>query len=446
MVDYLNDKKIPVEKIEINATKLQNPVRKMEAFLVKDQTLKDTAQRAVSHYARATYFMKHKDIFNVQALDFESFSKSLGLNVPPRIRFLDRMNKKQQTLSEGSVGPQINLSKGENKKIYFGNDENEDGSGSDTKVKEDTKTEVQKLMKSKEKRTSEDSDNDVESDDDTKQPKLSKVKPKPSNVNNFSVSDTSKVNFSVSDSESEDDLLKSKRQDHDIEMPQNLEPIETFLGKNKKKKAVTKAALVKKMMKKNIVANKKILFDDDGGTLIQGAKERKSELAKEFENEDEGGIDIEKAKLVLREEDKFDKQMFKAKVKAKHKEEKRKLKEQKRLEREGERDDFGESESDEGPDLSWLPDPDKIYGKKGEDENDTVENTVDENKLGAHEIEKDTSKTKKEKKAKKRKAKGMDDLKTVLKRKKKQRLEQLSADLNVNETEELALMLLKGKK
>jgi len=69
---------------------------------------------------------------------------------------------------------------------------------------------------------------------------------------------------------------------------------------------------------------------------------------------------------VLREEDAFDKQMFKAKVKAKHKEEKRKLKALKKQEE----DEFEESELDEGPDLSWLPDPDKIYGKKSDNEED----------------------------------------------------------------------------
>lgn len=81
--------------------------------------------------------------------------------------------------------------------------------------------------------------------------------------------------------------------------------------------------------------------------------------------------------MVLREEDAFDKQMFKAKVKAKHKEEKRKLKALKKQEEEEmkkqEEDEFEESELDEGPDLSWLPDPDKIYGKKSDNEEDSNE-------------------------------------------------------------------------
>lgn len=78
---------------------------------------------------------------------------------------------------------------------------------------------------------------------------------------------------------------------------------------------------------------------------------------------------------MLREEDAFDKQMFKAKVKAKHKEEKRKLKALKKQEEEEmkKQDEFEESELDEGPDLSWLPDPDKIYGKKSDNEEDSNE-------------------------------------------------------------------------
>lgn len=96
------------------------------------------------------------------------------------------------------------------------------------------------------------------------------------------------------------------------------------------------------------------------------AKTKVSRLAREYENnDDKGGIDIEKAKEMLREEDVFDKQLFREKVKAKHREEKRKAKEEaKRAEMED------ASSSDEASvDLSWLPDPDKVYGKResGED-------------------------------------------------------------------------------
>lgn len=44
------------------------------------------------------------------------------------------------------------------------------------------------------------------------------------------------------------------------------------------------------MLKKNIVPNKKIVFNDEGTGVVQGAKEKKSDLALEYENEDVGGI------------------------------------------------------------------------------------------------------------------------------------------------------------
>lgn len=63
---------------------------------------------------------------------------------------------------------------------------------------------------------------------------------------------------------------------------------------------------------------------------------------------------------MLREEDVYDKQLFREKVKAKHREEKRIAKE---VVKKAEMVDT--SSSDEASvDLSWLPDPDKIYDKQ----------------------------------------------------------------------------------
>jgi ATP-dependent RNA helicase DDX10/DBP4 len=105
---------------------------------------------------------------------------------------------------------------------------------------------------------------------------------------------------------------------------------------------------------------------------LDKAKTKVSRLAREYENnDDKGGIDIEQAKQMLREEDVYDKQLFREKVKAKHREEKRKAKEEaKRAEMEG------ASSSDEASvDLSWLPDPDKVYGKRESGDSDDELNT-----------------------------------------------------------------------
>lgn len=111
--------------------------------------------------------------------------------------------------------------------------------------------------------------------------------------------------------------------------------------------------------------------------MIDSTKSKMSALAQQYENEVDSGINIEIAKQILREEDQFDKQRFREKIREKHREEKRKLKARKMKandekekdaslpnEEEDANDDFSEDESGEGPDISWLPDPDKIYGKQ----------------------------------------------------------------------------------
>ncbi|XP_023021636.2 probable ATP-dependent RNA helicase DDX10 [Leptinotarsa decemlineata] len=412
MVEKLEERKIPIEKIEINPVKLNNPVRKMEAFLAKDPSLKEAAQRAFVSYAKAVFLMKDKEVFNVQSLDTDSFSKSLGLAFPPRIRFLQRMNAKME---QKNMNKEINISSGSKK--YFS----------------------------------------IESDEEYQEDKVQgKNESEDSGVSEEDISQTkSKSNFKVdsSDESDNDDILKVKRKDHDIELPTEKEMADLDLGRNKGKKPVTKAAAAKKILKKKIVANKKIVFNEEG-EAVKGNKEKKSELAIEYEHEDEGGIDLEKAKIVLREEDKFDKQLFKDKVKAKHKEEKRKLKEKKRKDKEEaeeEKDDFGESDSENDPDLSWLPDPDKFYGEKTEEEIENLRNDFEgqhmkKERVDDEECEEVDTVGRKEKKGKKRKPKEkIDNLETVLKKKKKHKIDQISSSLDVNEAEELALMLLKNK-
>lgn len=124
-------------------------------------------------------------------------------------------------------------------------------------------------------------------------------------------------------------------------------------------------------------------------------------MARKYENEEDSGINIELAKQILREEDKFDKRRFREKVKEKHREEKRKLKASKRkadedkvsdddkVSDEGVEDNAGDvaSESeDSGPDLSWLPDPDKIYGEQGENEEEASDNDDSEDDEGESKI------------------------------------------------------------
>lgn len=270
--------------------------------------LREKAKRAFMSYGKSVFLMKNKKIFNIEALNLEAFSKSLGLANQPRIRFIARMQAKTNKNQEQ---PQQQQQK-QPDNFDLNNDKNDDN---------------------------------------------------------------------------DDNFLEVKRINHDIEMPttNEFEMNDDNNKTGKKKKPLTKAAQAKKMLKKKIMPNKKIIFDDDGNVVTNATREKQSQLAREYENEDKGGIDLQRAMEVLKEEDKFDKRLFMAKVKAKHKEKKMKLKEKNKRkqnkdeeEEEEEVDEFGGSESgdEDEPDLSWLPDPDKIYGDSNEGGNDVIDATA----------------------------------------------------------------------
>ena len=184
--------------------------------------------------------------------------------------------------------------------------------------------------------------------------------------------------FTREDSDDEEDVFTVKRKDHTIEAQDDgdedvKEPLEAP-GSKKKGQVITKAQIAKKLMKKKIQANSKTVFDDSGDVVDDSLKQKLSEAGKQYEDDGEerlgGGIDITKAKEVMSAEDKFDKATERARIKEKHREEKRKKKEEnrrlskaKRGEAE-EEDDDEEGEEGSEPDLSWLPDPDELYGKE----------------------------------------------------------------------------------
>lgn len=357
-----------------------SPIRKIEALLARDPELKADAQRAFIAYIKSVYLMKNKDVFDVTALNFETFAASLGLAVTPRIRFLKD-------------------------KIKSRNDGGQDKS-------------FQNQQRTKQEEESSDSD----------APKVG----------------VEAREFTFGDEQEQEDFMTIKRRDH--ELPDNLPPLpnieEIVSNKKKKKSVLTKAALAKKMLKKKIVANKKIIFTDDGQMIEQQGKEKFSEEAKAYENEDKAGIDIEKAKQVLRAEDKFDKKLFRERVKQKHKDEKRKLKQARKQQDEEETDDVdvrlgSGSESDDGsePDTSWIPDPDKFYGKEsGSEEEVGSEDDDDED----HEEEEEVYE----------KPKGKRKKSFELGKVKKKKVDESGFDtgLSLAEDEELALRLLQAKR
>merc|ERR1712108_5819 len=119
------------------------------------------------------------------------------------------------------------------------------------------------------------------------------------------------------------DVLTVKRRDHDIDdsledregaTQQNdaTEEATTTPGTNK---VLTKAALAKKALRKNLRTNQVIQFDEEGQGVDIDVSIKKSKEGQEYDDDKAGGgIDISKAKEVMRAEDRFDRQAEKERV------------------------------------------------------------------------------------------------------------------------------------
>lgn len=420
----MQEREIKIEEIHIDPKYLFSPRIKMESFLAQKKDLKDTAQRAFIAYIKSVVLMKNKNVFKVDGLNLDAFARSFGLVITPRVRFLDRLNKKKKKSSKTEFNFET------------------EGEKKAESVVEAKSNGVNKVTKF-------DSDADEDDDDDDEQGEA-----EDKNVQSEETDDSSESD--------DDEIMTMKRKDHAIdgeEAEDSDAPEEESIlyqpqsNKKLQAKPLTKASLAKKVLKKKIVANKKIQFTEDGEAKADPTKQLQSELGRAYEEDEDGdeggGIDIERAKLLMREEDKFDKARFKELVKARKekKKEKRLAKEQKRKQQqeggEGsdgdeddqEMDDFGSDEEGDEPDLSWLPDPDKIYGK-------SASGSEDEEEV----FHRPPQKLVEKKKSKRKQEAAEEEEEVVVQKAKKSKRQKpnLAEGLSLNEAEEIALKLLGG--
>lgn len=324
--------------------------------------------------------MKNKKVFDVRKLDTDAYARSLGLVVTPRLRFLQRASKI---------------------------------------------TEQQKHNKTR-GGTFEMLDNDK-------------------SINNSNVDGPK---HTVTSSEDEDDqVLTFKRKilpsDDNIEDERTESETEVKVSSSKRhEKHLSKAFVAKKILNKQIQPNTKLYFSEDGEIIKDPSKERLSDPAED----DEGGINIETAIAVLRKEDEIDKKLYQQRIKAIRQE--KRLKEESRKKKKvqdkiNEDDDLPSDESS-SVDLSFLPDPDKVYGKVSEDSKFDSE-TNDGNSCSG---ESDIGKTLPTKVSKKRKFKV--EKTQIIKRRRADKSPTEDANimdtgLSLRDDEELALRLLSSR-
>ncbi|NXE91068.1 DDX10 helicase, partial [Menura novaehollandiae] len=381
MVEQLAQRKVPISEIKINPEKLTDIQKRMQAFLAQDQELKEKAQRCFVSYLRSVYLMKNKEVFDVFKLPLAEYAVSLGLAMAPRVRFLQRV-RKQLCVNEAANGTDhLEETEQDENTLTLINEgrvekcgTNFSGKTSLNKTKEkERRKETEECSASsegaEESDESEDESKEVSEEEDEKEVHV------PSRVPN-----SDSVQFFEDDDDDDDDdtkgldLLTVKQRDiFGVETKDNPAPT---ASKSKMKKKTTKTQEAKKILKKKFKVNTKIVFTEDGELVQQWPPVQKSNLAKADEEDDASGINLDKVKEILREEDKFDKEEYRKKVKEKHREKRLKEKAARREARnknaqvEEETVAFlAHSGSEEEFDPSTLPDPDKY--KHSDEERDS---------------------------------------------------------------------------
>ncbi|XP_058040993.1 probable ATP-dependent RNA helicase DDX10 isoform X1 [Ahaetulla prasina] len=352
MIQQLSQKKVPVSNIKINPEKLLDVQKKLQSLLAQDQDLKERAQRCFVSYLRSVYLMKNKEVFDVLKLPIAEYALSLGLAVAPRVRFLQKVQKKLHTTEPEKEGmeqaedTQFSLSDEDLEKCrrifskagMLGQKETEGLSGQSSPVEE---------------------------------PLQSPPEPKePATVHESKLESLNFFDDDDDDDASKDVLIVKRRNVFGLE-PEEKAPLVTQNAKLKKK--ITKTKEAKKVLKRNFKVNTKIVFTDDGELIQQWPPAQKSILDKEEDGDDCNGINLDKAKDRLEEEDKFDKEEYRKKIKEKHREKRLKEKaarrEARKMNAKIEEDIVAvldHSDSDEEFDPSTLPDPDGYKDDKQE--------------------------------------------------------------------------------
>ncbi|NXA10518.1 DDX10 helicase, partial [Sapayoa aenigma] len=386
MVEQLAQRKVPISEIKINPEKLTDIQKRMQAFLAQDQELKDKAQRCFVSYLRSVYLMKNKEVFDVFKLPLAEYALSLGLAMAPRVRFLQRVRKQlcaneaanetdhsEETERNGSTLSSVNKGGMEKCRTIFS------GKSSVNKTKEEERSKETEEFSA----SSEYDEESGESEDELKDLSEKEDEKKEDTVVSR-VTNSDSIQFFEDDDDDDDDtkgldLLTVKQRDvFGVETKDNPAPT---ASKSKMKKKTTKTQEAKKILKKKFKVNTKIVFTEDGELVQQWPPVQKSSLAKADEEDDASGINLDKAKEILREEDKFDKEEYRRKVKEKHREKRLKEKAARREARnknaqvEEETVAFlAHSGSEEEFDPSTLPDPDKYKDSDEEQDSESEEN------------------------------------------------------------------------
>ncbi|XP_041749790.1 probable ATP-dependent RNA helicase DDX10 isoform X2 [Coregonus clupeaformis] len=356
MLSQLQEKKVPINRIQVNPEKLASVQQKLEAFLAQEKEQKERAQRCFVSYLRSVYLMKNKEVFDVFQLKLQEYAASLGLAVAPRVRFLNKAQKQRADPWQSSGQGEVAQSEEEENELKSFKDKLR-GDGPSAEAR------------------------DSQSSDEEEKVGEEKLQPGPKGL------------IFGADEEEEDedlrdlDLLTVKRKDVFSLEEGDQDDEESDSNTMKKMEKETKFKEAKKVLKRNFQVNTKLVFTEEGQMVQQWPPLQRTAVQATEGEEDDGtsGINVEEARERLRREDQeFDKLEYRRKVKEKHREKRLKEKAARREaskqhteeQKSGEEDENDEEEvvayldgaDGEEFDPSTLPDPDKLCSDSEEED------------------------------------------------------------------------------
>lgn len=107
MTKALQDAKVPIKKLSINATKTVLVTQRAASLVASNATLNTLAKKAFKSYVRSIHLMPDKEVFNVEDLPLDAFAASLGLAATPNIRFLHQVKDRTELRGKKNVNRKL---------------------------------------------------------------------------------------------------------------------------------------------------------------------------------------------------------------------------------------------------------------------------------------------------------------------------------------------------
>lgn len=322
MLSHLEQKKVPIERINVRANKQRSIKDQLESMCLKDPQLKYLGQKAFSSYVRSLHIQKDRGVFKLGNYPLEEFAASLGLPGAPRIKFL-KADAEEAKRRKNAPRMEMALSGSED------DDQNEIGElGSKVNSKNVVRTKYDRMFERQNQdiladhytRMVRDDEKDKEDLDDSEHDQAD-------DDNLFGVrSRMPTIEHPPSDDEEEDSAHETNANGHrSVHIPGMEKPF--VLDTNRREKVLKSKKKLSKLQGKGT----KLKFDDKGIAHQQYELENEKDFNARGPAVDQQREFVEKGRSRLGGADVTDKQLVKEKRKAKRE----KQKERERAEADG---------------------------------------------------------------------------------------------------------------